>query len=192
MQQMSKTRLEAFSDGLIAIIITVMVLEMKVPQGADWNALQPILPLFLSYLLSFLYLGIYWNNHHHFLHTITSVDGKKMWANMNLLFWLSLIPFTTGWIGQHYSQALPTALYGMVLFMAAMSYKILQTVIIYSEGKHSALARAIGKDSKGKMSIVLYLLGIILAFVHPWFSDVIYVAVAMMWLVPDRRIEKMA
>ncbi len=191
MHQMSKNRLEAFSDGLIAIIITVMVLEMKVPHGADWNALRPILPVFLSYVLSFLYLGIYWNNHHHLLHTVISVDGKIMWANMNLLFWLSLIPFTTGWMGENYTQALPAALYGVVLFMAAVSYKILQTLIIASQGKNSLLAAAIKDDLKGKISIGLYLLGVLLAFVNPWMADVIYLTVALMWLVPDRRIEKL-
>lgn len=187
---MGKGRMEAFSDGVLAIIITIMVLEMKVPHGADLAALQPLLPVFLSYVLSFIYLAIYWNNHHHMLHTCRHVSGGVLWANMHLLFWLSLFPFVTGWMGENHFETLPTALYGVVLLMAAIAYYILQRVIIKSQGERSLLAKAIGSDIKGKLSPVLYIFGIIASTFALWLAQVIYVAVALMWLVPDRRIEK--
>jgi len=186
---MGKGRLEAFSDGVLAIIITIMVLEMKVPHGADWAALQPLLPVFLSYVLSFVYVGIYWNNHHHMLHTAQKVTGRVLWANLHLLFWLSLFPFATGWMGENHFTALPTALYGLVLLMAAIAYWLLQRSIIAVHGRESTLARAVGSDLKGKLSPLLYLSAIGLAFVNPWLASAIYVSVALMWLVPDRRIE---
>ena len=186
---MGKTRLEAFSDGVLAIIITIMVLEMKVPHGADWAALQPLLPVFLSYVLSFVYVGIYWNNHHHLLHTAQKVKGGVLWANLHLLFWLSLFPFATGWMGENHFAALPTALYGVVLLMAAIAYWLLQRSIIAVHGHDSTLARAVGSDLKGKLSPLLYLSAIGLAFVNPWLANAIYVTVALMWLIPDRRIE---
>jgi uncharacterized membrane protein len=187
---MGKNRLEAFSDGVLAIIITIMVLELKVPHGTDWSTLLPMLPVFLSYVLSFVYIGIYWNNHHHMLHTVTKVNGGILWANLHLLFWLSLFPISTGWMGEHHSASVPTAMYGVVLLMAAISYWILQRTIISSQGKDSLLARAVGKDYKGKSSPILYALAIPAAFLSPWISDFLYVFVALMWLVPDRRIEK--
>ncbi len=187
---MGKGRLEAFSDGVIAIIITIMVLEMKVPQGSAASALLPVLPVFLSYVLSFIYVGIYWNNHHHMLHSVKEVNGAILWANLHLLFWLSLFPFVTGWAGENHFTAMPTALYGVVLFMAAVAYLILQTVIIRQQGKDSVLARAVGKDSKGKLSVLTYLSAIFLAFVSPWIANVLYVLVALIWLVPDRRIAR--
>jgi len=186
-----KSRLEAFSDGVIAIIITIMVLELKVPHGEDLAALKPVLPVFMSYVLSFLYLSIYWNNHHYLLHAAKSVNGKIMWANLHLLFWLSLIPIVTAWVGENHSATWPTALYGGVLFMAAVAYTILQTCIIHSHGEDSSLARAIGNDWKGKASICCYVAAILLAFVNPWFSDGLYVFVALMWVVPDQRIERL-
>ncbi len=186
---MPKERLAAFSDGVIAIIITIMVLELKVPQGTDWNALASVLPTFLTYVLSFVYIGIYWNNHHHMLHTVRRVNGAILWANMHLLFWLSLIPFATGWMGQNHFARLPTALYGVSLLLPAIAYYLLQRVIIAHQGTQGALAAALGKDIKGKMSPLLYLLGILLAFVQPWMSHAVYVLVALIWLVPDRRIE---
>jgi uncharacterized membrane protein len=186
---MPKERLAAFSDGVIAIIITIMVLELKVPHGADWSVLVKVLPVFLSYVLSFVYIAIYWNNHHHLLHTVSKVDGRILWANMHLLFWLSLIPFATGWMGENHFAGNPTALYGVALLMPAIAYYMLQRVIIQSHGKDSHLARAIGNDFKGKISPILYLLAIVLAFFIPSVSYTVYVLVALMWLVPDRRIE---
>ena len=187
---MSKNRLEAFSDGMIAIIITIMVLEMKVPHGESFQALTPVIPVFLSYVLSFLYLGIYWNNHHHMLHTCEKVTGPILWANLHLLFWLSLIPVTTGWMGENHFSAAPTALYGVVLFMAAIAYFILQYLIVASQGPDSLLKKAIGRDWKGKLSSILYALAIPLAFWHHQVSQGIYVLVALIWLIPDRRIER--
>jgi uncharacterized membrane protein len=187
---MQKTRLEAFSDGVLAIIITIMVLEMKVPHGTDLETLKPLLPVFLSYVLSFLYVGIYWNNHHHLLHTVTKVSGGILWANLHLLFWLSLFPFVTGWMGENHFAATPTAAYGIVLFMAAIAYYILQIVIVRHQGKGSILASALGSDWKGKLSPLLYLAAIGLSFSNPWVSSGIYVFVALLWLIPDTRIEK--
>jgi uncharacterized membrane protein len=187
---MGRNRLEAFSDGVLAIIITIMVLEMKVPHSADLSALNPILPVFLSYVLSFVYLGIYWNNHHHMLHTTQHVNGAILWANLHLLFWLSLFPFVTGWMGENHFEPGPMALYGCVLLMAAIAYFIFQYTIIASQGSGSLLAKAIGHDLKGKVSPVLYAIAIPAAFYKPWLSHGIYVLVAMMWLVPDRRIER--
>ena len=187
---MTKTRLEAFSDGVIAIIITIMVLELKVPHGEDFATLKPLLPVFLSYVLSFIYLAIYWNNHHHMLHTLHKVTGPILWANLHLLFWLSLIPFTTGWMGENHFAELPTALYGIVLLMAAIAYFILQGRIIASQGRSSLLRKAIGPDWKGKLSPVLYLVAIVTSFGSHWVAKAIYVLVALMWLVPDRRIER--
>jgi uncharacterized membrane protein len=187
---MGKNRLEAFSDGVLAIIITIMVLELKVPRGTDLAALAPLLPVFLSYVLSFVYLGIYWNNHHHMLHTVSKVSGGILWANLHLLFWLSLFPISTGWMGENHFAAVPTALYGVVLLMAAIAYWLLQRTIIASQGPDSLLARAVGKDYKGKASPIFYLLAIPAAYLSPWISDFVYVFVALLWLVPDRRIEK--
>lgn len=187
---MGKTRLEAFSDGVLAIIITIMVLELKVPHSADLSALAALLPVFLSYVLSFIYIGIYWNNHHHLLHTVSTVNGGLLWANLHLLFWLSLFPFATGWMGENHFAAVPSALYGFVLLMAAIAYWILQRSIVRSQGQGSLLARALGKDWKGKLSPIFYLLAIPSAFVSPWISESLYVLVALMWLVPDHRIEK--
>ena len=187
---MQKTRLEAFSDGVLAIIITIMVLEMKVPHGTELETLKPLLPVFLSYVLSFIYVGIYWNNHHHLLHTVKKVSGGILWANLHLLFWLSLFPFTTGWLGENHFAATPAAAYGVVLFMAAIAYYILQKAIIAEQGNASILATAIGNDWKGKLSPLLYLTAIGLSFVNPWISNGIYVVVALLWLIPDPRIEK--
>ncbi len=189
--KLNKTRLEAFSDGVLAIIITIMVLEMKVPHGEDFAALAPLLPVFLSYVLSFVYLGIYWNNHHHMLHAARQVSGPVLWANLHLLFWLSLLPFVTGWMGENHFAPVPAALYGMVLLMASIAYWILAHTIVSCEGKDSVLARAIGKDFKGNISVALYVVAIPLAFFNQWLAQLFYVAVAMMWLVPDRRIEKL-
>ena len=186
---MGKNRLEAFSDGVLAIIITIMVLELKVPHGTTFAVLEPLLPVFLSYVLSFVYLGIYWNNHHHMLHTVQKVSGGILWANLHLLFWLSLLPFATGWMGENHFAALPTALYGVVLLMAALAYWILQQRIIAVHGRDALLARAVGRDVKGKLSPLLYLLAIGLAAVDPRLSSALYVLVALLWLVPDRRIE---
>ena len=186
---MGTTRLEAFSDGVIAILITIMVLELKVPHGAGLAALAPLLPVLLSYVLSFVYLGIYWNNHHHMLHTVTRVSGGVLWANLHLLFWLSLLPFATGWMGENHFAPLPAALYGFVLLMAAVAYWWLQGCIVRTQGPDSVLHRAIGGDWKGKLSPLLYLAAIPLAFVETWLSLVLYVTVALLWLVPDRRIE---
>jgi uncharacterized membrane protein len=187
---MEKGRLEAFSDGVIAILITIMVLELKIPQGTDWQALRPILPTLLSYVLSFIFLGIYWNNHHHMLQTVHRVNGKILWANLHLLFWLSLVPFVTNWTGQYNFAALPTALYGGVFIMAAFAYTILQGCIIRFQGAESKLAAAVGKDQKGKLSQALYAAGILLGiFGHPWLGAGLYALVALLWLVPDPRIE---
>jgi uncharacterized membrane protein len=187
---MGKGRLEAFSDGVLAIIITIMVLEMKAPHGADLNALRPLLPTFLSYLLSFVYLGIYWNNHHHLLHSVKQVSGGILWANLHLLFWLSLVPFVTAWMGENHFAAAPTALYGAVLLLAALAYTILQRTIIASQGRDSLLAAAIGRDGKGKLSLALYVSAIAAATVAPWIAWTVYVVVALIWLIPDRRIER--
>jgi TMEM175 potassium channel family protein len=187
---MNKNRLEAFSDGVIAIIITIMVLELKVPHGEDFDTLAPLWPVLLSYVLSFAYVGIYWNNHHHMLHTVHKVTGPILWANLHLLFWLSLFPFTTGWMGENHFAPAPTALYGVVLLMAAIAYYVLQSLIIASQGEDSLLRRAVGGDWKGKMSPALYLLAIGTAFVSQWLSLAIYAAVAVIWFVPDRRIER--
>src|SRR5262245_21195137 len=187
---MQKSRLEAFSDGVLAIIITIMVLELKVPHGVELSALRPLLPVFLSYLLSFLYVGIYWNNHHHLLHTVRHVSGGILWANLHLLFWLSLFPFTTAWMGENHVAPLPTALYGFVLFMAACAYYLLQMAIIAHHGREPLLSEALCRDFKGKFSVILYLVAMPLAFVKPWSANIIYVSVALLWLVPDRRIER--
>jgi uncharacterized membrane protein len=187
---LGKTRLEAFSDGVIAILITIMVLELKVPHDASFQALGPLVPVFLSYVLSFVILGIYWNNHHHMLHVTKQVGGGVLWANLHLLFWLSLMPFTTAWMGENHFAATPTAVYGVVLLMAAIAYFILARAIIRREGPDSMLARAFGKDWKGKVSPVVYVAGILLAFVDERISQALYVLVAIMWLVPDRRIER--
>ncbi|MFZ1950945.1 MAG: TMEM175 family protein [Pseudolabrys sp.] len=186
---MGKDRLAAFSDGVIAIIITIMVLELKVPHGASWSTLAGVLPNFISYVLSFIYLAIYWNNHHHLIHTVTRVDGAILWANSHLLFWLSLIPAATAWMGENLLAPLPTAVYGAVLLMPAIAYYLLQRTIVRKQGAHSVLASALGSDMKGKLSPVLYIAGIALAFIAPWLSILIYVSVAVIWLVPDRRIE---
>ncbi|HEV2422785.1 MAG TPA: TMEM175 family protein [Candidatus Acidoferrales bacterium] len=186
---MNKNRLEAFSDGVLAVIITIMVLEMKPPQGATLAALRPVTAVFLTYLLSFVFLGIYWNNHHHLLHAIERVNGATLWANLHLLFWLSLVPFTTAWMGYNDFSAWPVALYGIVLLLAAIAYFILVRTLLALHGQASTLARSIGSDTKGKISILIYIPAIPLAFVHPWISWVCYIAVAILWLVPDRRIE---
>ena len=186
---MSKSRLEAFSDGVIAILITIMVLELKVPGGADLQALRPTVPTLLTYLLSFVFLGIYWNNHHHMLHATARINGKVLWANLHLLFWLSLVPFATGWMGANHFAAAPTAVYGVVLLLAAIAYTILLRTILHAGAPNARLAEAVGSDIKGKASMLAYLLAIPLAFVRPWFADALYVAVALIWLVPDRRIE---
>ncbi len=188
---MEKNRLEAFSDGVLAIIITIMVLDLKVPRGADLDALKPLLPVFFTYVLSFIYLGIYWNNHHHLLKAARKVNGAMMWANLHLLFWLSLFPFTTGWMGENHFQPVPTAVYGAVLLLAAVAYYILQSVIVASEGSSSKLAKTIGRDLKGKLSPALYGAAVVLAFVSPFISNCIFAFVALMWLVPDRRIERL-
>jgi uncharacterized membrane protein len=187
---MRKGRLEAFSDGVIAILITIMVLELKVPHGEDWRSLSPVVPGLLSYVLSFIYLGIYWNNHHHMLQTCDSISGSILWANLHLLFWLSLIPFTTAWMGENGFGSIPSAAYGIVLFMAAIAYFILQHRIISAQGPDSLLKRAIGGDWKGKVSPVLYLVAIVVALRLPWLAGAIYWFVALIWLVPDRRIER--
>ena len=186
---MGKNRLEAFSDGVIAIIITIMVLELKVPHGESIDTLAPLIPVFLSYVLSFIYVGIYWNNHHHMLHACHKVTGPILWANLHLLFWLSMFPFATGWMGENHFAATPSALYGVVLLMAAIAYLLLQQLIIASQGPDSLLKKAVGGDWKGKMSPVIYAIGIPLAFWSQWISLALYVLVALVWLVPDRRIE---
>ena len=187
---MKTTRLETFSDGVLAIIITIMVLELKIPHGADFASLRTLFPVFLSYILSFIYLAIYWNNHHHMLHVTERISGRVMWANMHLLFWLSLVPFATGWMGENHFAPLPVAVYGMVMLAAAFAYYILQSLIIAEPGANTRLEKAVGKDWKGKLSPVAYLAAIILAFVNQWIACAIYAAVALVWLVPDRRIEE--
>lgn len=187
---MEKNRLEAFSDGVFAIIITIMVLELRVPHDAALHALAPLVPVFLSYVLSYVYIGIYWNNHHHMLQTVKGCTGPMLWANLHLLFWLSLIPFVTAWMGENHFAAMPTALYGLVMLMNAIAYWILQNLIITSQGPHSVLQRAIGNGWKEKVSPVLYVVAIAAAFVSQWISQALFVLVALIWLVPDRRIEK--
>jgi uncharacterized membrane protein len=187
---MNKTRLEAFSDGVIAIIITIMVLELKVPTDADWQALRPVLPAFLSYVLSFVFLGIYWNNHHHLLQAVRHVDGRILWANLHLLFWLSLTPFATHWMGESHFAPRPVALYGVVLLGAAIGYYILTRALIARHGGDSTVARAVGSDAKGKASIAAYVLAVVVAEYWPLLACALYVAVAIVWLIPDRRIEK--
>ena len=186
---MQKTRLEAFSDGVLAIVLTIMVLEIKVPRGGDLAALYPLCPVILAYVVSFVYVGIYWNNHHHLLHATQHVSGGIMWANLHLLFWLSLVPVVTGWVGEHPDAPWPTALYGVILLMSGVAWLVLQRAIIARHGRTSVLAQALGSDFKGNMSAVLYTLAIVLAFVRPWAADVVYALVALMWIVPDRRIE---
>ena len=187
---METKRLEAFSDGVMAILITIMVLELKVPHGSDLATLKPLLPIFLTYLLSFIYLGIYWNNHHHLLHTCRTITAGIMWANLHLLFWLSLLPFVTGWMGENHFTTVPSAFYGGVLLMSALAYYILQRLIINLHGHSSKLAKAIGSDLKGKLSPILYATAIGASFIRPWIAGCIYIAVALMWLVPDRRLER--
>ena len=187
---MGRGRLEAFSDGVLAIIITIMVLELKVPHGESPHDLLPLLPVFLSYILSFVYVGIYWNNHHHMLHATTTVTGAMLWANLHLLFWLSLFPFATGWMGENHFAAVPTALYGVVLLMAAIAYYLLELAIIRAQGPDSILKKAVGRDLKGKLSPVLYVVAIFSTPVATWIAEAIFVVVALLWLIPDRRIEK--
>ena len=187
---MSKGRLEAFSDGVIAILITIMVLELRVPHGEGWEALKPLGHAFSTYILSYIYLGIYWNNHHHMFHATDRINGRVLWANLHLLFWLSLVPVTTGWVGDSHLAPLPTAVYGIDLFLAGVAYTILQAAITAQQGAGSRLAAAVGRDAKGKASLALYALGIGLAFVQPWISGALYLLVALIWLVPDRRIER--
>jgi uncharacterized membrane protein len=187
---MKTGRLEAFSDGVLAIIITIMVLELKVPHGASLSALLPLWPVIISYVISFVYIGIYWNNHHHLMHAANSVNGAVMWANLHLLFWLSLVPFVTGWMGENHFAALPVALYGGVLLMSGVAYYILAQALIGHHGQGSILAKAIGRDAKGLVSLVMYGLAIPLTFVERWAALAMYVAVAIIWLIPDRRIEK--
>ena len=187
---MGKNRLEAFSDGVIAVIITIMVLELKAPHGVDLAALEPLVPGLLTYIVSFVFIGIYWNNHHHMMHATTRVDGRVLWANLHLLFWLSLVPVVTSWVGEGLGAALPTALYGVVFLMAGVSWLLLQRSLLKLNGPHSALARAVGRDTKGKVSAVLYSFAIALAFVRTWIADGIYVLVALIWFIPDRRIER--
>ena len=191
---MNKTRLEAFSDAVIAILMTIMVLELKIPHGdgqADLNALKDLYPIFLAYVLSFIYLGIYWNNHHHMLQATRKVDGKILWANLHLLFWLSLVPFTTGWMGENHFAPWPLALYGVNLLLCAISYTMLQIKIVrHEDGENELLAAAVGHDLKGKISLVFYLVAIPMAFVNQWVSGILYVLVALIWFIPDRRIEK--
>lgn len=187
---MSKGRLEAFSDGVLAIIITIMVLELKVPHGATFAVLEPLIPIGLSYVLSFVFVGIYWNNHHHLLQTVRRVDGRTLWANLHLLFWLSLIPFATAWMGENHFASGPVALYGLILFFAGLAYFLLTRALIKVEGDDSALAIALGKDQKGKVSLVVYGVAVPLAFVHPGVACALYVAIALLWLIPDLRLEK--
>jgi uncharacterized membrane protein len=187
---MGKGRIEAFSDGVIAIIITIMVLELKVPHGTELASLRPLWPVFLSYVLSFVNLGIYWNNHHHMLHVTERVSGNVLWANLHLLFWLSLVPFVTAWMGENHFAPAPTALYGVVMLLAAIAYWILLRTILAAQGQHSLLAAAVGRDFKGKLSPLLYLIAIPSAVIHQWIAGALYVIVALMWLIPDRRIER--
>ncbi|MSQ28546.1 MAG: DUF1211 domain-containing protein [Dehalococcoidia bacterium] len=187
---MSKGRLEAFSDGVIAIIITIMVLELKVPHSAYLEALAPLLPVFISYVLSFVFLGIYWNNHHHLLQVARTVDGRTLWANLHLLFWLSLVPFVTAWMGENQFAPVPVAAYGAVQFLAGGAYYLLTRALVSSHGADSALVQALGRDTKGKVSVLVYLVAVPLSLVQPWLAFGVYTAVAMMWLIPDRRIER--
>jgi uncharacterized membrane protein len=187
---MDKGRLEAFSDGVIAVIITIMVLELKVPQGTDWAALRPLIPVFLSYVLSFIYVGIYWNNHHHMLQACQKVNGRVLWANLHLLFWMSLVPVVTGWMGGSHQAPIPVALYGSVLFLTGCAYLILSRALIALNGEDSPLAKALGRDDKGKLSLMLYAVAIGLSFFRTWIALAVYATVAIMWFVPDRRIEK--
>lgn len=187
---MGKGRLEAFSDGVLAIIITIMVLELKVPHGATVDVLWPLMPVLLSYVLSFVYVGIYWNNHHHLIHAVRRIGGGVLWANLHLLFWLSLIPFVTGWMGENHFAELPVALYGLVLFMSGLAYALLTRLLVVHDPQNTVLAAAVGIDRKGMISLVLYLVGIGLAFVHAWLGFAVYVGVAVLWFVPDRRIER--
>lgn len=187
---MGKGRLEAFSDGVLAIIITIMVLEMKVPHGDDWKALSLLYPVFINYILSFVYIAIYWNNHHHMMHASHKINGKVMWANSHLLFWLSLMPFTSGWMGESHFAPVPTAFFGLVLFLAGVAYYVLEQCLISLHGKDSLLAKAVGNDSKGIMSVIIYGFAIGLAFVEGWISLCLYAVVAIMWLIPDKRIER--
>jgi uncharacterized membrane protein len=187
---MNKTRLEAFSDGVLAIIITIMILEIKVPHGVEFADLKPLIPKFLSYILSFIYVGIYWNNHHYLIHSLTKINGKILWANLHLLFWLSLIPVATGWMGEHNFAKSSMTLYGVVLLLSSIAYFILQRIIIVSEGKNSIIAKAIGKDVKGNASSILYIIGIAFSFYNEWISGVAYFIVALLWLIPDKRIER--
>ena len=187
---MGKGRLEAFSDGVIAVIITIMVLELKVPHGTDLAALVPLTPVFLSYVLSFIYIGIYWNNHHHMLHAVERINGRALWANLHLLFWLSLIPFVTGWVNETHFAAVPVALYGAVLLMSGVSYYLFERVVIALHTEDSRLTRAMGKDLKGIMSLLIYVVAIALTFVNPWVSCALYIFVAIMWFIPDPRIER--
>lgn len=187
---MGKGRLEAFSDGVLAIIITIMVLELKAPHEASFDALLPVIPALLSYVLSFVYIGIYWNNHHHLLHAATNVTGGVLWANLHLLFWLSLLPFATGWMGENHFAALPSVIYGFILLAAAIAYWLLQQCIISVQGSQSPLRHAIGSDWKGKLSPALYILGILLTFIHAQLGQAVYLGVALLWLIPDRRIER--
>jgi TMEM175 potassium channel family protein len=186
---MNKTRVEAFSDGVIAVIITIMVLEMKVPHGDDFASLVPVVPIFLSYVLSFIYAGIYWSNHHHLFHAVHRVNGRILWANLNLLFWLSLIPFMTGWMGENHFHALPVALYGVVLMLCALSFVLLTRILVNDHGKDSLLAKSIRGDLKGKISVALYAVAIPMSFVNVWIAEAIYAGVAAIWIVPDPRIE---
>lgn len=187
---MNKSRLEAFSDGVLAIIITIMVLEIKAPEDDSFESLQHLIPIFLSYVLSFIYVGIYWNNHHHMLQVVKRINGSILWSNLFLLFWLSLIPFATSWIGEHHFSAVPMSIYGFVLLMCAVAYNILQNKIIKLEGNDSILNKAVENDLKGKISTLAYVLAIPLAFVSPWISGLIYIAIALLWIIPDSRIEK--
>lgn len=187
---MNKTRLEAFSDAVIAIIMTIMVLELKIPKGTDLESLSPLIPVFIAYLLSFIYLGIYWINHHHMLQATEKVNGKVLWANLHLLFWLSLVPFATGWMGENHFAPLPTAMYGLVLLFCAVAYTLLQSTIVNREGANELLTSVVGKNAKGKISIALYVAAIPLAFVHWAIAGALFAAVALMWLIPDRRIEE--
>jgi len=187
---MQKGRLEAFSDGVLAIVITIMVLEIKVPHGAELGDLKPLIPIFLSYILSFIYLGIYWNNHHHTMHTVNKVSGAILWSNLHLLFWLSLVPFVTGWMGENNFAPMTMALYGFVLLLSAIAYFILQKSIINAHGKEGILAKAVGSDFKGKLSPILYVLGIASCWISSWLAAFFYILVALMWLIPDKRIER--
>lgn len=187
---MNKTRLEAFSDGVLAIIITIMVLEIKVPEGGDFDSLKGLFPVFISYVLSFIYVGIYWNNHHHMMHSVTKVNGTILWANLHLLFWMSLVPFATGWMGENHFSSATLAAYGFILLMCGVSYVLLQNIIVKSQGENSILKRAVGKDLKGKASAILYAIAILFTFYAEWISGAIYIFVALMWLIPDRRIER--